>query len=444
LLTALGSVLGARVLGRVLGALSGVLLARALGPADFGLFAGALAMVTLVTPLLQGALDNAALRALAAPHGGGDRLLRAMMGARVWLGVALTLLMALAGLALSAPLVTALLAANAAAMSLEGAVQTWWVAREKQSRAALADVVRSLLWLGAAAAVYVTGTGTVAAAATRAMATTLLVVATFWAVRREVDWRPTLDHQREVLRQSLVWLASGIFFAIYQQADRLMLVWMSGETEAGHYAAAANLVMVFYMVPGIFTSVLLPRMYRQAGDLGRQGRMLELRLGSGILLAMLIVPLLIGLRRELLGFLYGASYASAAPVLAWLGGTILLRFLSVAYGDLITVAHSQRLRTIAQGAAALANVVLNLVFIPRWGGAGAAAATLCSEGLLLACYVLAVRRMGVPVQRRLLVPGTVACTGVTVAWLWQPWVGAAALVALAGAAGYGMRRILAR
>jgi O-antigen/teichoic acid export membrane protein len=440
----LGSVLSARVVGRVLGALSGVLLARALGPTDFGLFAGALALVALVTPLLQGALDNAALRALASTQAGGERLLRAMMGTRLWLGVTLTVLLALGGLMLSAPLVAALLALNAAAMSLEGAVQIWWVAREKQAKAAAADVVRSLLWLGAAAAVYVTGTGVVAAAATRALATMLLVAATLWAVRKEADWRPSLEYQREVLGQSLVWLASGITFAIYQQADRLMLIAMSGEGEAGRYAAAANLVMVFYMVPGIFTSVLLPRMYRQAGDLGRQARMLELRLGSGILLAMLIIPLLIGLRRETLGLLYGESYASAAPVLAWLGGTILLRFLSVAYGDLITVAHSQRLRTLGQIAAALLNIVLNLLFIPRWGGAGAAAATLCSEGLLLGCYVLAVRRLGVPLQRRIVVPGTVACTGVTFAWLWQPWVGAAALVAVAGAAGYGMRRILAR
>jgi len=424
----------------VLAALSGVLLARALGPKDFGLFAGALALVALVTPLLQGAFDSAALRALAAPEGGGERLLRGMMGARIWLGLAVTAVLVAAGLTLSAPLVVGLLALNAVGMSVEGAVQTWWAAHERQAKAAAADLVRAVLWLGAAAIVCATGAGIVTAAATRAAATLVLVAATFWGVRGEADWRPSLDHQREVLRQSLVWLASGIFFVIYQQADRLMLIAMSGRSEAGHYAAAANLVMVFYMVPGIFTSVLLPRMYRQADDRGRQARILKARVGIGIFIATMIVPALIGFRRELLVVLYGSRYASAAPVLLWLGGTVLLRFLSVAYGDLITVVHSQRARIAAQAGAAVLNIVLNLLFIPRWGGAGAAAATLCSEGLLLLCYVVAVRRLGVPIHRRVLLPGTAVCTGVTVAWLCQPWVGAVALMAVVGATGYGMRR----
>jgi len=323
-----------------------------------------------------------------------------------------------------------------------GAVQTWWIAHDRQHPAALAEVARSVAWLGAAALVWWTGAGLVAAAWTRALASVVVTGAVLLAVRGRADWRPTLHGQGEVLRQSLVFFASGLFFIVYQQADRLMLLVMSGDAAAGHYAASANLVAVFYMVPGIFTTVLLPRMYRQAGDRARERRMLELRLGSGLLLAIAIVPLLIGFRHELLGMLYGAGYGAGAPVLAWLGGTILLRFAAVAYGDLLTAADRQGRRTAVQAGAALLNVGLNLLFIPRWQGAGAAAATLISESFLLAGYLLAVRRLGLPTRPRLLVPGTLACAGVTLAWLWQPWLGVASLAAVAGAAGYGVRRRL--
>jgi len=436
-----GSVLGARVVGRVLGALTGILLARVLGPAGFGQLVGAMAVVAIGTPLLQGALDNAALWRLS--RGNSTTFLRAVLGAKLWIGIALIGILTLVGIPLSLPLLIGILAVNALVCSLGGVILTWLVARDQQAHAAVAEVSRSVGWLAAAAAVYVAGGGVVAAAATRALASVVVIGGVFFVVRRLADWRPTLKHQGDVLRSSSVFLASGLFFVIYQQADRVMLLSMAGDVEAGRYGVAANLVMVFYMLPGIFTTVFLPRMYRDAGDRSKERRVLEVRLGTGLFLATCIVPLLVGFRVELLTILYGADYAGSAPILLWLAGTILLRFVAIAYGDLITAAERHGQRTLVQAGAAVLNIGLNLVLIPLYGAPGAAAATLASETCLLIGYIVVVRRLGMPIRPKLLVPGALACTGVTAAWLWQPWIGAAALVAFAGATGYGVRRTLA-
>ncbi|MHC4549330.1 MAG: oligosaccharide flippase family protein [Planctomycetota bacterium] len=439
-LTAFGSLLGARVGAKALGAVTAILLARVLGPEGFGQLAAALAVVAFGTPLLQGAMDNAALRVLARRDPGAGRFLRSIVGAKLWVGLGLALVLPLLALPFAPPAVVAVLALNALLMSLVGVVQTWWVAREEQQRAAVAEVARALGWMAAAAAVYFAGGDVLGAVGTRACASALLMGVLLWAVARRADLRPSLTGQRLVLKDSTVFFASGLFFIVYQQADRLMLVRMAGDAAAGHYAAAATLVAVFYMMPGIFTTVFLPRMYRTAGEPERLARWLDVRLGAGLCLAILIVPLLIGLRGPLLGALYGEGYAAAAPVLLWLGGTIFLRFVAVAYGDLLTAANRQWRRTGVQAAVAGLNIGLNLVLIPRWGAAGAAAATLACELVLCLGYVVTARALGLPARSRLLVPGTLGFLAVTLGWLWQPQAGLALLALTVAAAVYAVRR----
>jgi O-antigen/teichoic acid export membrane protein len=440
-LAVFGSLLGARVGGKALGAVTAILLARVLGPAGFGELAAALAVVAFGTPLLQGAIDNATLRVLARREPGAAAFVRAVVGAKLWVGVLLVVALPLLALPFASPLVVAVLALNALLMSLAGVVQTFWIAREQQTKAAIAEVARAVGWMAAAATVYFAGGGVMGAAATRAVVSALLVAALLWAVARRADLRPSFSGQRAVMRHATVFLASGLFFIVYQQADRLMLVRMAGAEEAGRYAAAATLVAVFYMVPGIFTTVFLPRMYKEAGEPRRMAHWLDVRLGTGFVLAVLIVPVLIGLRGPLLQTLYGGGYTPAAPVLLWLGGTIFLRFVAVAYGDLLTATNRQWRRTGVQAGVAGLNVGLNFLLIPRWGAAGAAAATLACELVLCLGYVTMVRMLGLPTQSKVLLPGVVAFAAVTLGWLWQPQAGAILLVLAVTASVYAVRRL---
>jgi PST family polysaccharide transporter len=439
-LAVFGSLVGARVGGKALGAVTAILLARVLGPAGFGELAAALAVVAFGSPLLQGAIDNATLRVLARREPGAAAFVRAVVGAKLWVGLVLIAALPLLALPFAPPLVVAVLAVNALLMSLASVVQTFWVAREQQTRAAVAEVARAVGWLAAAATVYVAGGGVLGAAATRALVSALLVAALLWAVARRADLRPSLHGHGAVLRHATVFLASGLFFIVYQQADRLMLIRMAGAEEAGLYAAAAALVTVFYMMPGIFTTLFLPRMYREAGDPRRMARWLDVRLGTGFLLALLVVPVLIGLRGPLLQALYGDGYTLAAPVLLWLGGTIFLRFVAVAYGDLLTATSRQWRRTGVQAAVAGLNIGLNLLLIPRWGAAGAAASTLACELVLCVGYVATVRALGLPVRSKVLLPAVLGFLAVTVAWLWHPRAGGILLVLVLAASAYAVRR----
>ena len=79
---------------------------------------------------------------------------------------------------------------------------------------------------------------------------------------------------------------------------------------------------------------------------------------------------------------FGPSFAGSVGALRFLCLLPLLRGLHYAWGTAITACASQWLRTGAQAGAALLNLLLNLLLIPRWGWHGAAFASLLTDGSL--------------------------------------------------------------
>jgi O-antigen/teichoic acid export membrane protein len=74
-------------------------------------------------------------------------------------------------------------------------------------------------------------------------------------------------------------------------------------------------------------------------------------------------------------WLFGESFVSGYPVMVVLAAGLLIRALAGPLQGLLVVAGQQNLAALALGAATLVNVVLNLLFIPRYGLLGAGVAT---------------------------------------------------------------------
>jgi O-antigen/teichoic acid export membrane protein len=85
-------------------------------------------------------------------------------------------------------------------------------------------------------------------------------------------------------------------------------------------------------------------------------------------------------------WLFGESFVSGYPVMVALAAGLLIRSLAGPLQGLLVVAGQQNLAAVALGVATLANVVLNLLLIPRYGLLGAGVATAMAfaiESLLL-------------------------------------------------------------
>ncbi len=205
-------------------------------------------------------------------------------------------------------------------------------------------------------------------------------------------------------------LLSGVAISVYMRIDIVMLRHLAGESAAGIYAAAVRISELGYFVPMALASSVLPALLQARARGGaaygeRLQRYFDL---SAALAYALTIPLAL-VAPWLVRMAYGAAFAPAAAVLVVHIWAAVFVFLGVARGQWLVNERLQRFYLAATFAGAVANVLLNLLFIPRWGGLGAAWATVISQALAAwasSYFHPAVRATAAMQTRALLLPLT--------------------------------------
>lgn len=179
---------------------------------------------------------------------------------------------------------------------------------------------------------------------------------------------------------------------LLQKIDQVMVKYMLSDQAVGQYAAATRLIEIWYFIPGMICASLLPALLnakRTSIELYKKRlRLLYLLLGSIALVlslgttifAKLIITLLFGVAyTPSIGVLVIYAWSSIGLYVLWGIQQQLLaeNKLFVIFGTYLT--------------AALINIVLNLILIPRTELTGAAWATLISYSLAPAIALLLTR-----------------------------------------------------
>lgn len=174
-------------------------------------------------------------------------------------------------------------------------------------------------------------------------------------------------------------LLSGFANILYTRIDQVMLLLLSGKTEAGIYAVSTRVSEIPYMIPAIVVSSIFPGMTL----LRRTNRDLYLKkflyLFSGFGLLTYLTSILTSvISTSLIVKMYGLPYEKAGLVLI----IHIWAFVFVASGWVSTVflvnENLFRYAWIKDWISAVMNIALNLVLIPHYGAFGAAIATLIS------------------------------------------------------------------
>jgi PST family polysaccharide transporter len=187
---------------------------------------------------------------------------------------------------------------------------------------------------------------------------------------------------RRLAREAWPLLLSGVAVVIYMRIDILMIARLAGDEAAGIYAGAVRFSELTYFIPVALAASTLPGLLRaqSAGAAHYRVKLQQYFDFSAVVAYLTAAPLAL-LAPWLVHLAYGSAYAGAATILmvhAW--GTVFV-FLGVARSQFLVNAGLTRFSLVATIAGAVCNILLNLALIPRYGGVGAAVATVISFGL---------------------------------------------------------------
>jgi O-antigen/teichoic acid export membrane protein len=386
---------GRRVAITMLSGLSTAVVARLLGPAEYGQLASALATWTLVLAASDFGFTLALGRDLAVDPPRRGRILRAAFQLQsAW---SLPLAVGMVALAFASPLHSTrgqalLVLAPSVAFAGLGPARQVFTVLYRQMTAVLIDLVLTVVQVGlmicAAAADF--GPIGVAAAVCASYVVNAVLIAV--AALRLVDRRSPDSSDRRQLLASVLPLGLMAFLSrAYLMVDLVLLGWLVSGSSLGNYAAASKILVLLSALPGMIVGAALPAFASHAGA-RRQLEAIIARVWHWLMVV--AVPVFVGV------LIFAPTVVELTIGPEYDGATRLLRVLSLAgvigvaasFFGTILVAKSVVGPMVAQNALALfVNVAGNLVLVPRVGVIASAWLTVVTEAIVCAGAILLLR-----------------------------------------------------
>lgn len=238
-------------------------------------------------------------------------------------------------------------------------------------------------------------------------------------------WKPTI---REALPFGLITLFAAVFYG----ADTIILSSAKGDAVVGWYSAAYRMVLILLFVPTALGSAIFPvmsRFYRTSPESLRHGveklfkymTMLGIPLGVGITL----------LAQRIIWVVFGPEYTPAAIALQILIWSIVLVYIGGPIGTLLQTTNRQGVAARIVGISTLANVVANLILIPRYSYVAAGAIAVLATLISVTMQYVACSKSGWSViDRKLLISFGKTALASTIMGLFIYYVGNMTLLLL--------------
>jgi len=366
-----------------------ILVARTLGPSEYGVFVGIAALATMVNSFASWGSGQILVKHVAVERS----LLKYYWGNALitifCLGTLLTLLFTTVGPIFSGgnfpPLVIALIfVADLIGFNISQVSNLAFITLGKAKIAAFKSILLGMTKLLAAVALslIITDANAVQWAYLYCFSTLLPALISIWMVNAWLDKpKPSFVRLKQEIVQGFYFSTSQSSDFINENIDKIMLASVASLQATGLYGAGFRIVSVFKVPIISVAGATFPRFF-QHGAKGIRGsfeltkKLMPLAIGYGVAAAIsmyLISPYIVNV--------IGAEYDGIQVLLQLVAFLPLIMTFQIIGGDALTGANFQGYRTSVQIFAAGLNVILNIWLIPLYSWHGAAWATMASESV---------------------------------------------------------------
>lgn len=389
-----------KIIAATMGVLVAALLARHLGPGDYGSFTTALGLVAIAQALTEFGTSGVAVRDMAGQPERRAAIAGGLVAARLSTSLALILPLAV-GLMLilpsGAPTIAGVLIGATLLLTAFAALQAVAQVDLRPEIAAGLLLFQSTLWLGAVVLLVWAGAGLVVLAAAFALTSSLQSLVTVLVMRRYIrvsfdDWR---NEAWRILKTAIPMGLAGVLTTAYYRLDSVLVYEIAGADEAGFYNAAYRFLDVLQILPSTISFVLFPLLAarRRAGaDIQGIGR-----LAATLMIACAAPVVVVGamFSDPIISLVYSSTYDEASLLFAVLSVAFVGISLGYLWTSLLLADGPLRVFLVVAALTAAASIAANLIVIPSFGALGAAWVTVGTELWVgVALGVVATRRTG--------------------------------------------------
>ncbi|MFL5482638.1 MAG: flippase [Gemmatimonadaceae bacterium] len=373
-----------------IGFLVGVKVARYLGPGRYGTLNFASALVALFASVASLGLNSILVRDLVRYPEKRDDLIGSAFRLKLIGGVSAFVLGQVCVFVLRptdtvSQLLVAIIASSLIFQAMD--VVDSWLQSKVESRFAVYARNVAVLVAAAVKVALIIGRASLVAFAWATMVEAVVAAIGFGVVaklRLPSRWyrSGTWPLMRGLLKESWPLMFSGIAIMLYMRIDQIMLAQMIGASEVGIYSAALRISEIWYVIPTAIVISVAPSL-TEARERSQQlyQERFEQVVRNLAIVAYGVALLVFASGQKIVVLLYGQSFASAGPILTVHVWAAVFVFVGVAGTPWVLNEGLTRIALYRTALGALINILLNVVLIPKYGGLGAATATIISQAI---------------------------------------------------------------
>lgn len=231
-----------------------------------------------------------------------------------------------------------------------------------------------------------------------------LVLIFIWSRKYiQLKLRADFSYWKEFLRESAPMGAVAIITFLYYKLDTILLSVMRSSADVGIYNVAYKIIDNITFFPGMFMGLIMPIMAKNFFT--DKEKFQKVSDKTFKVFVVLVFPLIIGtifLAKDIVYIIGGSGFQESANVLRILVFALAFIFLGNFFNSIMVASNLQKKLMYILGLAAVVNITLNLIFIPRFSYMAASANSVITEFLVaaLTCYVVAKRAEYLPKMKK--------------------------------------------
>ncbi|MGK7931021.1 MAG: flippase [Microcystaceae cyanobacterium] len=389
-----------RILRLAIGLVSGILVARYLGPEQYGTYNYAISLIMLVMPLVQLGSDRIIVRELVREKDSETR--DKILGTTLVIRLITTILVTIVSIGIAMYLrpqdtlfhwLVGIIATGKIFITCD-VIDLWFQSQVKSKYAVLSRVADSMFFSTVKILLVQLRASLMAFATVTAVTGTIKIIGLSFSYKREglswKNWSVSFLIAKQLLQESWPLFFAGLATIVQARIDQVMLGQMIGDSAVGQYSVAIQLVAVFLFVPSIVCQSFAP-MVTQAKSVSQTlyfHRLENIYRLMFILFLLIFIPIFL-FSEPLVAFMFGDSYQEAGDLLRLFVIKLFFASFGVAKSLYITNESLFRYSMLTAILGSLVNITLNYILIPQYGTFGALYATIASFGttiFLIDCF----------------------------------------------------------
>lgn len=382
-----GWLIGGKILQMLISFFVGVLTTRFLGPSNYGLINYGTTYINFFLPLCTLGLNSIMVREIINhPKREGTVIGTALMMRLMTSTLAVILINLIVSVVDAGESLTRLvvfLTSFSVIFNSFEILNYWFQSRLESKISAIANLIAFIVFSLYRIILIVTGKGVEYFAFATSIDYIVIAIILFYAFRRSTDQKLTfnLNVGKDMLSRSYHFILPSIMVAVYGQTDKFMLKHMIDSSEIGYYSTAQTICTLWCFVLTAIIDSMYPSIMEANKDANEsQFKHLNILLYRIVFYVSMGVSAVICVFAPLIvSILYGSQYSPTVMPLRIITWYTAFSYLGVAREAWIVGKNRQKYLKYIYISAAVSNVILNLLLIPRWGSAGAAIASLIAE-----------------------------------------------------------------